>query len=424
MKNTPISNLSPTPANARANPICLHGGGGESSNNGKSLGTITKLQVVPENKGLEENIPSDALKLVELFALQELSCESLTKKEERTNGKGIKYDTYVHRVNYCLRQRVDALKLVSVRYNQKRQKAHYDNVQRCGSVWTCPFCARKISEGRRLELKTAVDNWQRKGGYVYLVTITNRHHKGDNLPDLLKGQSKAKQKLWEKTKVKDMMKSLGYSGRITATEVTYGNNGWHPHYHILMFFDHQINTQGLQTFLALEWQIACVKAGMKAPSLENGVDVQKGKRLTDYVAKWGLEDEMTKGHTKKGKEGGLTPFDLLRQSVDNPHYSHLVRQFADAFKGKQQLHWTRGLKKLLAVSDRTDEELAEETEKESIEIKEVATPIWRLVLIYKIRGEYLNACKDDHVEGGVNNRVKNLVMEYALKEHERLKLKQ
>ena len=152
---------------------------------------------MPENKGLQENIPSDAVKLVELFALQELACESLTKKEERTNKKGIKYDTYVHRVNYCLRQRIDALKLVSVRYNQKREKAHYDNVQRCGSVWTCPFCARKISEGRRQELKTAVDNWQRKGGYVYLVTVTNRHHMGDNLPDLLKGQSKATKTLGE-----------------------------------------------------------------------------------------------------------------------------------------------------------------------------------------------------------------------------------
>ena len=67
----------------QANPICLHGGGGENSNNGKSLGTITKLQAMPENKGLEENIPSDALKLVELFALQELSCESLTRKKKK-----------------------------------------------------------------------------------------------------------------------------------------------------------------------------------------------------------------------------------------------------------------------------------------------------------------------------------------------------
>lgn len=387
------------------------------------LGTITKLQATPENKGLQPIVPSEAVKLVELFTIQELACDSLTKKEERTNKKGIKYDTYVHRVNYCLRQRIDHRSLVSVRYNEKREKAHYDNVQRCGSVWTCPFCARKITEGRRQDLKTAVSNWHKQGGYVYLVTLTNRHHKGDNLPDLLKGQSKAKQKLWEKRKVKEMMKDLGYSGRITATEVTYGGNGWHPHYHILMFFDHEINPQGLQTFLALEWQNACVKAGMKAPSLENGVDVQKGDKAQEYVAKWGLEDEMTKGHVKKGKEGGLTPFDLLRQSVDNPHYSHLFRQFADAFKGKQQLHWTRGLKDLLAVSERTDEELAEETEKESIEIKEVATKIWHLVLQYKIRGEYLIACKADHVEGGINKRVKSLVMEYALKEYERLKRK-
>ena len=56
-----------------------------------------------------------------------------------------------------------------------------------------------------------------------------------------------------------MVKALGYHGRITATEVTYGDNGWHPHFHILMFFDHEINTQGLQSFLALHWVDACTK---------------------------------------------------------------------------------------------------------------------------------------------------------------------
>ena len=84
-------------------------------------------------QGLQENIPSDAVKLVELFALQELACESLTKKEERTNKKGIKYDTYVHRVNYCLRQRIDALKLVSVRYNQKRESP----LRQRTALWQC-----------------------------------------------------------------------------------------------------------------------------------------------------------------------------------------------------------------------------------------------------------------------------------------------
>ena len=52
-----------------------------------------------------------------------------------------------------------------------------------------------------------------------------------------------------------MLKRLGYKGRIVATEVTWGEqNGWHPHYHMILFFDHEINAQGLQTRLALEWQ--------------------------------------------------------------------------------------------------------------------------------------------------------------------------
>ena len=53
-----------------------------SPNASAPLGTITKLQVVPENKGLQENIPSDAVKLVELFALQELACESSQRKKK------------------------------------------------------------------------------------------------------------------------------------------------------------------------------------------------------------------------------------------------------------------------------------------------------------------------------------------------------
>ncbi len=39
-----------------------------------------------------------------------------------------------------------------------------------------------------------------------------------------------------------------------------------------------------------------------------------GAYADKYVSKWGLEQEMTKGHIKKGREGGLTPFDLLKTS--------------------------------------------------------------------------------------------------------------
>jgi len=33
-----------------------------------------------------------------------------------------------------------------VKYNEVRKKAHWANVQRCGSIWTCPVCAKQITE--------------------------------------------------------------------------------------------------------------------------------------------------------------------------------------------------------------------------------------------------------------------------------------
>ena len=387
---------------------------------GSPLGIITKTRANRSQSDFQKDDIYRVLSRAQKLILQETARTILRQMIMRkTNSHPDGYKTFVHRVNYCLCRRIDNKKGVGVRINENRGTAYYDNLQRCGSVWTCAPCSGEITEVRKIELKQGIDNWRSKGGFVYLVSLTNRHHFGDNLTDLLNGQRKALQNLWRQRAVKEMMKTLGCVGRITATEVTWNwDNGWHPHFHILMFFDHEINTQGLQSFLALHWVDACTKAKLKAPSLEHGVDVQKGDKAQDYVAKWGLEHEMTKGHLKKGKKDGLTPFDLLRQSEDNPHYQALFRQFANVFKGKQQLHWSNGLKALLNISNRTDEELAEETEKESIEIQEVATQIWRLVLRYKFRGEYLRACELDYLDGG--SRVYDLVMYYAVIEQERL----
>ena len=57
-----------------------------------------------------------------------------------------------------------------------------------------------------------------------------------------------------------------------------------------------MDPNGIQSFLALEWQDACIKAGLKAPDLIHGVDVRNGTYAAKYVSKWGLE-EVTKGDT-------------------------------------------------------------------------------------------------------------------------------
>lgn len=361
---------------------------------GSALGTLTKSQSSLDFKGLAQI----ALRRATNYSLQNEAVKLLPNE----------------RVRFCLRHRVDATKGIEVKYNEKREQAHYSNVQRCGSVWTCPICSAQISEGRRQELKQGMAHWQRMGqdGAVYLLTLTNPHYYGDNLAQLLEGQKKALAYLWGDRKSKEMFKALGKVGHITATEVTHGDNGWHPHYHILLFFKKPINSKALRNFLASCWQNCCEKSGLKVPSLEHGVDLRDGKYADKYVSKWGLADEVTKGHIKKGREGSLTPWDLLRQSEGGCEKSgRLFKVFAAAFKGKRQLSWSRGLKRLLKVDEVTDEELATETEKDSVEVDILAMEIWRLILRYKSRADYLKA-KEHDIKFG-SKRADNLVMELA-----------
>ena len=88
------------------------------------------------------------------------------------------------RVKSCLRCRIDASISVGVKYNTKREKAHYSNLQRCGSVWHCPVCASIITEKRRAEIKKAIDAHD---GGLYMLTLTIPHYMGDNLESLLLG---------------------------------------------------------------------------------------------------------------------------------------------------------------------------------------------------------------------------------------------
>lgn len=356
------------------------------------LGILTKSCATPEFKGLQQN----AVRRAEKYALQNESVRLLPNE----------------RVRFCLRHRITTDECVTVRYNENREKAHYSNVQRCGSVWNCPVCSAQISEGRREELKQGMAHWRSQGGAVYLLTLTNPHHCGDNLIQLLEGQKKALHRLWTLRKSREMFKQLGKVGHIIATEVTHGVNGWHPHYHILLFFKNVINAKALQGFIASCWQNCCKKSGLKVPSIEHGCDLQDGTYADKYVGKWGLEDEMTKGHIKKGREGGRTPWDLLRLSEDGDESSgHLFQVFANAFKGKRQLSWSKGLKSLLLVEEVSDETLATETDKDSTEVREIALEIWRLIKRYKVRADFLQAVEHDVKYG--SERADNLIMQIA-----------
>ncbi len=276
-----------------------------------------------------------------------------------------------------------------------KSKAHhttsYGGLQTCGSVWACPVCAAKIAERRRVELLDAMEMHKAQGGAVSLLTLTTPHQRGDNLAVLLAQQGKALVGFLKDRAVVAVFAEMGLIGQVRALEVTHGrrsdrNNGWHPHFHILQF--HQVagreaDRKDWTARLYLRWVVYCEKAGLGTPSFRHGIKLDDGTRASQYVTKWGLEDEMTKGHTKKAKTGGETPFDLLRAYLADGQDSQaaaLFREFAECFRGKRQLSWSNGLKARFYVDDKSDEQLSEELEDNAVLLGQITVQQWRDVL--------------------------------------------
>jgi hypothetical protein len=383
-----------SPCDADASPAAFaegffSGGGGASLGNTakySAIRTATGFQVDPEtgevltSKGdaaQNEGFDRDKAK-AERFALQSVARKLLPDS----------------RTAKCLRWRqpnkhVEVLKAVEY------ASASYAGLQTCGSVWPCAICAAKVIERRRAEIIKAKAAHEALGGFMLLLTLTAPHQVKDDLVELLAMQAKALKYFNTDRSVRGVFESMGCVGQIRALEVTHGrlsehNNGWHPHYHVLLFCglggagrgSDEASMKDWSARLYLRWAACCERAGLGTPTYLHGLKLDDGTKAAAYVSKWGLEDEMTKGHVKKAAHGE-TPFDLLRAVLANAadkQAAALFVEFARAFKGKRQLHWSAGLKKRYCIGEVSDEELAARPEEHARLLGMITDSQWRDVL--------------------------------------------
>jgi len=291
----------------------------------------------------------------------------------------------------CLRFRQSG-KDAEVWKSSEHGTAHYGGLVSCASVWACPVCAAKISERRKAEVFKAMEAHKANGGEVLLLTLTNPHTVGDDLQAMLAAQSVATKRLYSGRSARALWASIGCVGTIRAWEVTYGDNGWHPHFHILLFVRAGLDLAALRADFYREWSNACRLAKLPTPSEAHGVRLDDGSKAGEYAAKgvWGLEHEMTKGHIKKAKKG-RSPFDLLRSYLydKDKQAGALFVHYAKAFHGKKQLQWSRGLKTLFSINDRTDAETAAVIEDDAALLGRIEPEEWLLVLKFEVRGDVL-----------------------------------
>lgn len=311
---------------------------------------------------------------------------------EEGRKQGLQYPHDFHRTAKC--GSVLIAPSVGVNYSLEHNRAFFTGILMCGMVWPCPVCSAKIQESRREEISLAMDWAPSKGLKCIMVTFTVPHNMADILRDLLLKESEAFKlmrtgKTWQNQKQK-----FGFIGLIRSLEITIGKNGWHPHTHELWFVDESCNAEDLHRVVLQRWEDACLKTGLLTPDKiedfrKHAVNFKDNCTNSDYLQKidksksWGVDREIAKTSSKSSRSG-CHPFELLCECVGNlptskDKRSEMFLEYVEATKGKRQLFWSHGLKKLVGIVDKTDQEICEESEKLRILLGNLDPKRWKIV---------------------------------------------
>lgn len=332
------------------------------------------------------------------------------------------------RIQVCWRYPLPTRKTVEIIYSEERETARTAGTMKCGSGWVCPACMQYIAARRREEIQTALERSQNEY-FSVMATYTARHDAGMRLADLTGSMVKAyggvfSGRWWAETK-----EEFALTGAIRAMEITYGENGWHPHFHVIMLVrrdmlegsyngtvsaDQEIFGSPaeycgtLQPMIEKRWLAQLAKRGLDAKS-GIAVDIRSADAyIAEYVSKFGKmpQDwavnasayEVASGPTKTAREGNLSVLDLLFHSVDSPKMKNLFLEYAAATKGRSAIHWSKGLKAMLDIEVIRDEIAAEgiETETDRL-LAEVGIANWKYAVMRGYLGQimtYANAGND------------------------------
>lgn len=327
-----------------------------------------------------------------------------------------------YRVVYCGRCMKNRDEVVGVRRRAVGGGARYTGLSACGSVWHCPVCASKISEKRREELGRALSAWVILGNVAQLMTLTFPHEANQDLAPMQEKFAKAMQAFKSSRAYKAVFDAAGRAGSIRSLEATWGENGWHPHTHDLVFLRRALTVGEIDTLKtawvkALNKKHLCPNSKMR-DAWEHGLDVQDGQYAAEYIAKfghdsaWGMSSEMTKPHAKLGRledvagEEHFTPFQLLAWAeAGDEKAAALFREFGEVFHGKRMLAWSPSLRALLNLGEEiADADLAADDDPmpEEIAVGVLTVDQFHVLVNHNAQGEfleYVNTCCTDPATG-------------------------
>ena len=274
---------------------------------------------------------------------------------------------------------------VAVVHSPSSNSSSYSGVRTCGSVWSCPVCSYKVADHRSYEIDLGIKNFYKSfpSGRIMMMVLTHSHTNEDLLSVTVKKRTECIARCFSQRGVKEIFKKYKILYKINCFEITVSQfNGWHPHNHILLFSEAEIDMESLQSELLPYWIKSLESVGLSG-SCDRALCVCGGDKASKYVT--GLTKEITLGaFSKLGKNTSeikhYTPFQLVAYVEENPDNSGWASarfyEFSIVMRGKKQIVWSRGAKKALGIKQVSDEEAAEQKENDSVSQVLITNRAW------------------------------------------------
>lgn len=297
-----------------------------------------------------------------------------------------------HRTCICCNYRTPQTDEIEIQRNLEEGTAGFAGLMKCGNVWACPVCARKISEQRRIELQKVVEAARAAGDRVAMLNLTHSHKVGDTLKGNKDEMTTAYSRLTSGRWWMEMKEWLELVGTVRALEITYTyDNGWHVHFHVLLFFSNQdITTGEIESHFAGRWSQVLSRMGGFASRERGAVVTENEGDIATYVNKhgdevtkvcdapggWTESHELAKQVSKNSRSAaGRTPFALLADSASgDKQASALFLEYVGAMKHARQLVYSNGLKKhYLEEDELTDEQIIDMPDGEVVATVDIRT---------------------------------------------------
>lgn len=278
------------------------------------------------------------------------------------------------RVKKCRRVRRSKTAAIGIVHRCDEGRAHFSNLQTCGSVWCCPFCSEKILRVRAIEIEHAIRNWWSLGGSVSMLTLTMRHDRGQSLAELWGALTRA----WRvaaggSSGTRALWRNVRWVKRV---EVTHGPNGWHVHIHALLFHARDFEVDALAAVTFPAWSAALQSAGLRAPDEAHAVDVKRlslagmRREVAEYLAKGTYTEAVALDEkaaaleiasaTKRARGVNRTPFEVLADFVRDglSRDAEIWREWEQGSFRKRAMTWSAGTRDLLVRDDELDDDQA------------------------------------------------------------------